>query len=185
MAQFQGTVITLELETDVKKQSGGTYKGWQLVYKSADGEVRDIAKPIQGLRFGTLKAQLQSLSAGDQFTMVTEKNEAGFLDVKSVTKGWGEGVTSPSVSSGDKVQAGNKATAYQASSYPTADERSKTQNHIIRQSSLAQANATLAIGGKAVKPEDVLKVADHYVSWVKHEATGIAAINEMEDDIPS
>jgi hypothetical protein len=181
MANIQGIVVTLELETDVKKQSGGSYKAWQLVYKSQDGEIRDIAKPVQGLKFGTLKSQLSALAAGDQFTMVTEKNAAGFLDVKSITKGWDGSVSAPSAPQSTSKSTGNN---YQASSYPTADERSKTQNHIIRQSSLAQANATLAIGGKAVTPKQVLEVAEQYVAWVKHEPTGIEATNEMEDDIP-
>lgn len=185
MAYFQGTVITLELETDVKKQAGGTYKGWQLVYKSTDGEIRDIAKPIQGLKFGSLKGQLQALSPGDQFTMHTEKNDAGFLDVKGITKGWDGAVASPTEKGTTTAPTKGSGTPYVASSYPTKEEREVTQNHIIRQSSLAQANATLAIGGKPVKPSEVLKVANEYVAWVKNEKTGIDAINDMDDDIPS
>ncbi len=188
MATIRGTVITLELETDVKKNGGGSYKGWELVYKSQDGEVRSIAKPVQGLRFGTLKAQLQALGAGDQFTLTHEKNAQGFNDVKTISKGWDVGIASPSTSSpatgSGNAQAGAKATAYQASSYPTKDEREATQNHIIRQSSLAQAVATLAIAGKPVKPADVLVVAEEFVDWVKFKPTGAQALLEMENDFP-
>ena len=184
MANFQGTVITLELEADIKKQSGGTYKGWQLVYKSSDGEIRNIAKPVQGLRFGTLKAQLQALSVGDKFSVVSEKNAAGFLDIKSITKGWDDGVASPSPQAQASAPTKSAGNAYAASSYPTKDEREVTQNHIIRQSSLAQANATLAMGGKATTPKVVLELAEQYVEWVKFKPTGIDAINQMEDDIP-
>jgi hypothetical protein len=191
MAQVLGTVISIELETDVKKNGGGTYKGWELVYKTPDGEVRNVAKPVQGLKYNAaLTGQLKALASGDQFTLEQEKNAAGFFDVKTVVKGWSEGVASPSAPATYKADAapraeGNaKGNSYQASSYPTADERLKTQNQIVRQSSLAQANATLAIGGKAVKPADVIAVANQYVAWVKHEATGMEAIAELESDIP-
>lgn len=181
--QVQGVVISVSTNTKVKKNGGGTYDAWELVYKSLDGEVRTIAKPVQGLKFNAaLKTQLEGLTTGDEFTLEQEKNQAGFYDVKTITKGLSGGlVATPEKQPAQRVQS----TPYQASSYPTADERNKTQNHIIRQSSLAQANATLAIAGKAVKPEDVIKVAEQYVAWVKDEKTGHAAIDDMSDDIPS
>jgi hypothetical protein len=186
MATILGTVISISLETDVKKQGGGSFKAWELVYKTNDGEVRTLAKPVTGLRFNaTLKSGLESLKPGDPFTAETDKNPQGFLDVKSVSKGHSEGSPAIPTSVGTPTpQVASKGNAYQASSYPTADERAKTQNHIIRQSSLAQAVATLAIGSKGAKPAEVLAVAEEYVAWVKNEKVGMDAIAEMEDDIP-
>jgi hypothetical protein len=89
-----------------------------------------------------------------------------------------------------------KSTGYQASTYPTADERTKTQQHIIRQSSLAQANVTLAVGAKAINPDDVIKLAERYVAWVNDNPTVeavvakakaktvVGSLDQMEDDIP-
>lgn len=188
MAQIRGVVISIALETDVAKQAGGSYKGWELVYKTEAGQVQTIAKHINDLKFKPdLKASLQGLLVGDKFTLVQEKNTStGFNDVKSIAQGWDGAVSAPQASNvSSSGTSSAKGTAYQASSYPTADERNKTQNHIIRQSSLAQAVATLAIGGKAVKPDDILKVAEQYVEWVKKEKTGMDAIIDMPDDIPS
>lgn len=183
---IQGTAITVALETDVAKNGGGTYKGWEVVYKTPDGKVQTLAKPIQGLRFNAaLKKQLEDLKPGDFFTSEQEKNAAGFLDVKNIIKGGDGSVSAPSAPrEAVAASGGAKGNAYQASSYPTKDEREATQNHIIRQSSLAQAVATLAIGGKAVKPADVLAVANEYVDWVKFKPTGQEALQEMENDFP-
>lgn len=187
MAMILGTVISIALETDVKKQSGGSFKAWELVYKTNDGEVRTLAKPVTGLRFNAkLKAGLESLEPGDPFTAETEKNAQGFLDVKSVIKGQDASASAPEAPKSASTGAGaNKsATPYAASSYPTADERAKTQTHIIRQSSLAQAVATLSVGAKALKPDEVLAVAEVYVDWVKNEKVGMAAIDDIDSDIP-
>ena len=37
-----GTVISVNLDTPVKKKDGGTYPGWRLVYQDVDGEVKTI-----------------------------------------------------------------------------------------------------------------------------------------------
>jgi hypothetical protein len=187
MAMILGTVISVTLETDVKKQGGGSFKAWELVYKTNDGEVRTLAKPVTSLRFNAkLKAGLESLTTGDPFTAETEKNAQGFLDVKGISKGQDASAGVPEAPKGvtQGASAPKATNTYQASSYPTAEERAKTQNHIIRQSSLAQAVATLSVGSKGLKPDEVLAVADVYVAWVKNEKTGVEAIAEMEDDIP-
>lgn len=186
--QVLGTVMSVSVDKQVKKNGGGTYQGWELVYRAQDDAVRTIAKPIQGLRFNApLKAQLESLSPEDQFTLEQEKNQQGFYDVKSIVKGWdanaGE-LKAPTERAQAASTAKSTGNSYSSSSYPTAEERTKTQNHIIRQSSLAQANATLAVGSKGVNPDDVLALAEKYVAWVKNEKTGMEAIAELEDDIP-
>lgn len=182
--QVLGTVIAVGVDVDVKKQAGGTYKGWELVYKSDGGEVRTIAKPIQGLKFNkALEAALNNLVAGDQFTLEQEKNAQGFYDVKTITKGWVAGGT-PTAPAAQKVE-GAKQVAYQASTYPTADERSKTQTYIVRQSSLAQAVATLAVGSKGLDKKAVLDLAEDYVQFVLEtpKVTG-GASTDYDNEIP-
>jgi hypothetical protein len=188
--QVLGTVVSVSLETQVKKNGGGTYPGWELVYKTQDGEIRTAAKHVNDLKYKpNLKTDLQALAQGDQFTLDQEKNAtSGFYDINSIKKGWAEGSPSiPAQAPAEKLQGSNNKPAtnnYSASSYPTKEERLVTQNQIVRQSSLAQAVATLAIGGKAVKPEDVIKVAEGYVNWVKSVPVGMEAIAEMADDVP-
>ena len=68
--QQQGIVISLDLNAKIKKNGGGSYDGWQLIYKTPEGEVKTLAKPVQSLRFNAaLKASLETLSPGDEFTV--------------------------------------------------------------------------------------------------------------------
>ncbi|MBT9145723.1 MAG: hypothetical protein DDT42_01599 [candidate division WS2 bacterium] len=183
--QVQGTIISLSLETEVKKNGGGSYKGWELVYKSSDGEVRTIAKPVQGLKFNaSLKTQLESFLVGDKFTLEQEKNPAGFYDVKSIVQGWSGGEVSAPVSTSAQTQKVSGGTPYQSSSYPTKEERAQTQRYIIRQSSLTNAVATLSVGSKSLNPKDVLVLAEQYVDFIFEQLRGQEGIDALQDDIP-
>lgn len=185
--QQQGIVITVSLNTKAKKQAGGTYDAWELVYKNLDGEVKTIQKPVQGLRFNpALKASLESLSAGDEFTITLEKNAGGFWDVKSVEKGLVVAAAPVVAPSASKPQAQNN---YQGRDYETKAERTKKQEYIIRQSSLSAAVAVLSAGAKtSPKVEEVLELADRFVAYVYNNgstnAAGASGFDDFEDDIP-
>lgn len=167
----QGIVISVSLSTQVKKQAGGTYEAWELVYKSQDGKVESFQKPVQGLKFNpSLRDQLAALQPGDEFTATLEKNAGGFWEVQSVTKGVAE-TSNGSAVRGGPAQAAGKVTG---SNYETPTERAARQVSIVRQSSLAQAVATLAAGAKAApKVEDVLELAQVYVNFVNNVDAGV------------
>lgn len=188
MATVQGVVISVSLETDVKKQGGGTYKGWELVYKSNEGDVRTIAKPVQGLRFNAALAEsLRSLSAGDEFTLYQEKNKQGFYDVKSIEKGYAVGVAIPEVApqlQSTQRNARSNTNNYASRDFETKTERAERQRLIVRQSSLAQAIAVLSVGAKAkLQVEEVLGLAETFTTWV-FESEAADPMEGLEDDIP-
>lgn len=184
MAQVLGTVISVSLDTAVKKKDGGTYKGWELVYKSDDGDVRTIAKPVTGLNYNqALKKGLSEIQAGDQFTLEQEKNTAGFYDVKTITKGWSAG--SPSLPSAPQQQASPAASnSYQARDFETKEERTVRQRLIVRQSSLSSAVAVLTVGAKTVDKEAVKALAEEFTDFVFEQKRGQAGIDSLESDIP-
>lgn len=175
-----GTVISVSLETDIKKQDGGTYKGWELIYKSNTGEVRTIAKPVQGLKFNAaLRSGLQGLQPGDQFTLEQEKNAKGFNDVKSISKGWEQ--TAPQTSSP------TPATRVTGSTYETKEERAAKQKYIVKQSSLSAAIGILTTGAKSPPSVDeVISLADKLVEYVfaNEAVNNIASSLDDDDDIP-
>lgn len=187
MAQVQGTVISISVETDVKKQGGGSYKGWELVYKTPDGEVRTIAKPVQGLRFNAaLKNQLSDLVAGDTFTLVQEKNAQGFNDVKSVTKGFSDVEQAPApTAQGAKPTTSGGSNSYTQRDFESKDERTVKQRLIVRQSSVAQAVAILSVGSKSVNIEDVKSLAEDLTDFVYEQKRGQAGLDAIDDDIPN
>lgn len=187
MATVLGTVISVSAETDVKKNGGGTYRGWELIYKSDGGDVRTIAKPVQGLRFNAgLKAILGELQPGDEFTLEQEKNTQGFFDVKTIVKGWKVGAPSlPASAPPQKAGANtNTANSYQARDFETKEERVLKQRLIVRQSSLTTAISVLSVGAKTLNKDDVKALAEEFYDFVFAQKTGGAAIQEMEDDIP-
>lgn len=57
-------------------------------------------------------------------------------------------------------------TASPKSSYPTDEERAKTQVYIVRQSNITAAINTLSVGAKFVKPDDVMALAKRYEDYV-------------------
>jgi hypothetical protein len=179
--QVLGTVIAVAVDTDVKKKDGGTYKGWELVYKSDGGDVRTISKPIQGLTYNApLKKALTELSAGDEFTLEQEKNSGGFYDVKKITKGWAQG--EPSLPASPAKVSSAPTNSYQARDFETKEERTIRQRLIVRQSSLSAAVAVLTVGAKSVDKEAVKNLAEEFTKFVFEE--GLQPRPELADDIP-
>jgi hypothetical protein len=70
--------------------------------------------------------------------------------------------------------------------WETPEERAKKQVYIIKQSSLAQAVATLSVGAKAVKKEEVVDLAQYYTDFVFAEkATSLFDMPSDDlDDVP-
>jgi hypothetical protein len=190
--QVQGVVISVSLETDVKKNGGGTYKGWELVYKGTDGDVRTEAKPVTGLRYNAaLKKGLESLAQGDEFTLVKEKNaQTGFYDVKSIEKGFSNVDPQPEAQAGRSapVKSSSPNTTYQQRDFESKDERTAKQLFIIRQSSISAAIGTLSVGAKtAPSSKDVLSLAAEYVDFVygmNARDRAEQAVIDIESDVP-
>lgn len=170
----QGVVVSFTPQTKVKKQGGGTYDAWQLIYRTTDNEVKDVTKPIQGLRFNaSLKNGLESLSVGDEFTLVMERNANGYFDVKSVEKGIKD------VQETSKEPDGNRAPVRSGkvtgSNYETPEERAKRQVLIVRQSSVSNALDFAKISMKdPVTLEDILAWAKEIEKHVFKDFSKVA-----------
>ena len=84
----------------------------------------------------------------------------------------------------------SSSPAAKGNSFPTADERAQTQVYIIRQSSLTNANATLATAGKPVtqdKVEELAQVYERYVLGLESPPQAIKepeSIADLASDIP-
>lgn len=174
MSLIVGSVINISLETDVKKKDGGTYRGWELIYKTPEGEVHTLAKPVTGLNYNApLKKALSELVNGDEFTAEVVKNAAGFLDVKSLSKGI-SGTSSPSKDTATPRPA-------TTSNYETKEERNARQRLIVRQSSLANAIEVLTTA-KVYDATVIKNLAEDFTDWVFER--GQTGLQNMEDDIP-
>lgn len=161
MANLIGTVISYSAQTKAKKRDGGTYDAWELVVRTPNGEIKQVQKPVQGLKFNAdLAASLAALVPGEEITLVQEKNAAGFLDVKQVIKGAAQFVQPEAV----VQQRGGKVVG---SNYETPEERAKRQVCITRMGCLNSAIASLGAGAKsALDPNVVLDLARAYEQFV-------------------
>lgn len=168
---INGVVISVNLSQSIKKAAGGTYEGWELVYRTDDNQVKTVAKPVQGLKFNPGLAEgLRNLKPGDPFVMVMEKN-GQYWEVKEVSKG---SPKAPEPSGHVAAPSGTPATG-RASTYETAEERAKKQVFIIRQSSLSNAVSYFSLGKKAVTVEEVLDVAQAFEDFVLNGREAAAA----------
>ena len=172
--QIQGTVISYTASTKIQKKGGGSYDAWELVYRSPENEVKQLAKPVQSLKFTKgLKESLASLSPNDEFTAVLEKNANDYWEVLEVVKGVAEDKAKADPAA--PVEAGKPADrAVQpqravnrvvGNTYETAEERAKKQVVIVRQSCIAQAVAYCE-----QKPDagvgEVLDIAEQFEKFV-------------------
>ena len=181
MANVNGVVVAVEIDVPVKKNGGGTYQGWSLVYKDNTGEIKTMSKHMNSLKYAQpLKNGLESLKAGDAFTLEQEK-EGDFWNPKSIYKS--EGKPLSSAIKGD-VPAGKPAyTAPNSSTYSTVEERAQTQKYIVRQSSLTNALKLLELqGNKKVGTNDVIALAETFEAFVMgYEPTALADSSKSED----
>jgi hypothetical protein len=184
MATVVGTVIAIGIDVPVKKQAGGTYQGWELVYKTDSGEIRTEAKPMTGLKFNrALADSLADLAVGDVFTLVKEKNQAGFYDVQSVTKGRTESVDLPA----EKPRVGGVtggAAPRTGNTYETPEERKIKQRLIVRQWAGTQAIEILKGTPKSViNLATVSELGEQLVDWV-YETKQQGGFDDLGDDVP-
>lgn len=179
MAQINGTVVAVEIDVPVKKNGGGTYQGWSLVYKDNTGEIKTMSKHMNSLKYAQpLKNGLESLKAGDAFTLEQEK-EGDFWNPKSIYK-----------STATVATAKPAYTAPSSSTYSTVEERAQTQKYRVRQSSITAALKVLELRGtKKVEVNDVITLAQYFeefvmgtnVKGVQHVAEDMA---DLDDSIP-
>jgi hypothetical protein len=159
---MQIQIIATSVET--KPTAKGSYQQLEVTYKNLTYQGKVESKKL--MSFGANAAAFKTLSnapAGSQWEVTVVKNAQGYNDWPSVVAASGAAPAAgevPQAATAAKAQIGGRST------YETPEERAQRQVYIIRQSSISSAIATLAVGSKAVKPEDVLSVAKQYENYV-------------------
>lgn len=161
------TILNVQSTTQTNK-AGKPYQMLEVAFKNNTfGKVE--SKKL--MPFGAQKAAFDALAnaqAGSVFEVTVVKNDQGYNDWTAIVQAPpGAAIASPQAVPGsiNKPTAGNAVQV--KSTYETPEERAKKQVYIIRQSSITSAISSLAVGAKsALKPEDVLAVAQTYYDWV-------------------
>lgn len=145
-------VITRVDITEKPNNKGGTYKLAEVSY-TTNGRPQTFK--VLSFSSPAVFAAVSKASPGDVFDVEVGKNAQGYNSWDAIAPGT-KSATAPAATS----PAGR-------SSFETPEERQERQRLIVRQSSLAQAIATLSVASKtALEPEVVMTLADAYTSWV-------------------
>lgn len=155
-----GKIVSIDLNATITKASGGTYKGAEIVFKDANGKVQTKNIHENGLKYApAVKNGLESLEPGDNFTVEMEKKD-DFWTWVSIKKG---------IEQEEKQKTTTQqSTTTKSTSWETAEERAARQKLIVRQSSLTNAVAFLAIqpGSMPITEVDVIETATTFYNWV-------------------
>ena len=153
-------IIATSVET--KPTAKGSYQQLEVTYKNLTYQGKVESKKLMsfGANANSFKA-LANAQAGSTWEVTVVKNDKGFND-------WTTVVASSGAVAEASPQAARSgaASAPARSTYETPVERAQRQVLIVRQSSLSAAVATLAVGSKSVKPDEVIAVAKQYENYV-------------------
>jgi len=179
MATIQGKVIKVSIDVPVKyaPPKSGTYQGYRIAYEADSGDLREIAKPMTSLKYTpAIREVLESLQPDDEFTLVQEKDEKGYYQIRALAKGRDESAAftaavaagtpaAPTASGGSsRTMVGGRVTG---SNYETPEERKLKQRLIVRQAAINQAiNIVQPNPGAANSVELVTQVAEEFEAWV-------------------
>jgi hypothetical protein len=175
----QAKLMEVEMDVNIAKNGGGSYRGTRIVYRDAEGSLKEQNIHSNALRFNPgLKQSIIGLSPGDAFTMLKEK-EGEFWNVKSISKG----VVQEAVSTKAGATSEGKASTSPRSTYETPEERARRQVLIVRQSSVSSAIAYAATQKSPMKIEEILKIAAQINDFVFDNESGDGSIDDIESDV--
>lgn len=160
------------LSTSVEDR--GKYKQLEVAYKGGDGKVS--SKKIMSFAAPDVFKILSNSKQGDTFSVTTVKNDKGYWEWTAANTG------------GEVVGTKSAAGVSPRSTYETPEERANRQVLIVRQSSVSNACEFFKLNPKkSPSVQEVLEVAktfENYVFGKTSSATGVEALQAMEDDIP-
>ena len=172
-----GKIVSIDLNATITKASGGTYKGAEIVFKDANGKVQTKNIHENGLKYApAIKNGLESLEPGDNFTVEMEKKD-DFWTWISIKKGIEQEEKQKSTT--------QQSTTTKSTSWETAEERAARQKLIVRQSSLTNAVAFLAIqpGTMSITEVDVIETATTFYNWVFEQEVDENADVDFNDGV--
>jgi hypothetical protein len=152
-------------------KNGRSYQSIEVTYKNDQGQTQ--SKKLMSFSNPTVFNHIRDLTKGDALNVTTEKDANGYWQWTGIG-----GDNAVSETKQATPATGGRVTG---SNYETKEERAARQVFIIRQSSLSTAVELLGTGSKVT---DVIATAKEFEAYVFSKATGIDAINELEDDIP-
>ena len=180
---MQVNVVDVSSLNTHQAKNGRQYQSIEIMYKNDQGQAQ--SKKLMSFSNPAVFKAAQEWAKGDVIHVSTEKDQNGYWQWTAV--GTAETTTD---NRGDDISAATAptqakaATRVSGSNYETKDERAARQVMIVRQSSLSNAVATLAIEGSTASANDVISLAKLYEGYVLGQQEETSSIDDLESDIP-
>ncbi len=177
-------------EGKAKTKTGKDYVFIDVSYKNLSFQDKPENKKINQFSAKEVFATLRAAQPGDVFTLVREKDDAGFWQWISIAAGDVEIEQAKPQGAAPAATKGTGPVGVAAkSTFETPEERAIKQVYIVRQSSISAAIETLKTDKKAPTVDEVLAVAKQYEAYVfaKEEVKVDNPVNldfDPDEDIP-
>lgn len=170
---MQIEIVNVSAPTQEAGARGVPYYKMAVSYKDQQGRMQ--SKNLVSYVFPEVFNFFKSKTRGDLVDVTVTKNAKGYLDWTAVADGEAGATTVNNPVS--------RPVATRSANFESKEERDNKQRWIIRQSSLAQAVASLKVDKAPVNPEQVLELAARYEAWVTRVEPNQPVL-DMENDIP-
>ena len=179
---MQITVIDVGQANTHTAKNGRSYQSLEVTYKGETGQVG--SKKLMSFSNPDVFKQASTWTKGDSVNVNSQKDDNGYWQWIGIL-GDGEVQQAPQTQT---TSAPKTATRVTGSNYETKDERGERQVMIVRQSSLSNAVATLALNKDSggASSDDVINLAKQYEAYVLGTApkTLAKSLDDIMDDIP-
>ena len=180
---MQVNVVDVSSLNTHQAKNGRQYQSIEIMYKNDQGQAQ--SKKLMSFANPAVFKAAQAWGKGDVIHVSTEKDPNGYWQWTAVgtadTTSDNRGDDSSVAAAPTQAKA---ATRVSGSNYETKDERAARQVMIVRQSSLSNAVATLAIEGSKATANDVISLAKLYEGFVLDKQVEANNIADLESDIP-
>ena len=177
---MQVNVVDVSSLNTHQAKNGRNYQSLEIMYKNDQGQAQ--SKKLMSFANPDVFKAAQGWEKGAVIHVSTEKDANGYWQWTAV----GDAGNTQDTNSGGAVATQAKAPVGKSGgNWETSDERQARQVMIVRQSSLSNAVATLALAGKQASANDVISLAKLYEGFVlDSEVSSAPDMTEMASDIP-
>ena len=168
-------VVDVVREDKPSSNGKGTYGALTVTYRS-NGKIAE--KKLMSFVNPDVFKYFEKAQKGDSVDVTSVKNDkSGYWDWTAIGTGEAQVATTSSSTA--------SATRVTGSNYETKEERAVKQRYIVRQSSIANAIAALAVSAKSSpKSGEIVELAKVFEEYVFSKGDALEALTELDSDIP-
>jgi hypothetical protein len=168
-------------------KNGRQYQSIEVIYKNDADQINN--KKLMSFANPAVFKLAQEWKKGDVIHVSTEQDTSGYWQWTAVGSADSVIDKMPDNAPATQGTAAKGATRVSGSNYETKDERAARQVMIVRQSSLSNAVATLALRdpmtqGNPASANDVINLAKLYEGFVLGKSSNAPEITDEPNDIP-